>query len=491
MECKDKSYFLAKHRNTRYRYSVQIGQFLFQYNDKEPFVKTVNNKTVLLFGVVVDSHGTLRDVSEVASFLIKSQNIMELIDNSKRLAGRFIICFSMNDELYFLPDASCSIPVSYTTPNYEVAVSSNPKIIADCFGYQESRISIEIKSQADPMYPLPYDLSMYDEIKIVIPNHYLDCKLQSVIRYYPSRACRPKTTSQIVRESAEILSVIAEEYSRHFKLSIPLTAGIDSRTVLAIFRKYISQIPIYTFRHEKFTESTSDVLIPKRITERYNLNYYLLEHIPIPSNVSAYCKRELGSCYNEYIAQNAYTYFMSDVSNHFFLSGDIAPIVKSNFGKKMPEVFAVAPYLVTKTHNYSGRNKREVSRWIKNVSTHSKKSKVSKFDLFFWEHRIGRWVQNNLMNYDLLTESLNVFNCRELLELWLSVSRAERVDTSIHEGIIKLLWPELLSFPINPQRKYKYVEKNSFVYYIGSLVSHYLNGRRTRRYKTSRTIVDR
>jgi len=98
--------------------------------------------------------------------------------------------------------------------------------------------------------------------------------------------------------------------------------------------------------------------------------------------------------------------------------------------------------LTTKTHNYSKQNMLEVKRWINDVAPYVKKSRVSKFDLFFLEHRIGKWAANNFLNYDLLTNPLNIFNCRELIELWLSVSRAERVKKSIHKKIIELTWPE-------------------------------------------------
>ena len=130
--------------------------------------------------------------------------------------------------------------------------------------------------------------------------------------------------------------------------------------------------------------------------------------------------------------------------------------------------------MVTKTHNYSRENLKEVKRWINDVKKYSKLSNISKYDLFFWEHRVGKWTTNSYMNSHILVGSLNPFNCRELIELWLRVAQNDRVNGEIHKGIIKLNWPELLEFPINPDTKFSFFYKNSILFYIGARAKYIL-----------------
>ena len=132
----------------------------------------------------------------------------------------------------------------------------------------------------------------------------------------------------------------------------------------------------------------------------------------------------------------------------------------------LPEILATPSYFVTKTHNYSKENKKEVIKWVQEVSSYSEVSGISKYDLFFWEHRCGKWTSNSFMNDDLLINVLNPFNCRELIETWLNVSRKERMNGAVHKKIIYNTWPELLQYKINPYDKYKVLQRNSLIYYL-------------------------
>lgn len=470
----DKHFFLSKKKNQRFKNRIYFGEYLFQYNDIKPVHYLKDNKEIILFGFAIDSHNSNRSMEKIAEYLV-SPSILQLINKSRTLAGRFIIFYKdEKDELYVIPDATCSIQVSYTESKYELVLSSNPKIIADFLGIDESKVSRLIKSSAKEMHPLPYQLTMYDEIKVIIPNNYFRFSDRKLIRYYPNEKGKYITSCEAAKVSVDLLRNIIAGFIRHKKISIPLTSGVDSRVVLALSKDYIKDIPLYTIYHDHFTNNTADLIIPKEISNRFNLDYFHMESLTLPLEIYKYFKENLGSNYNSYIARNAYSYYMSKISKYSFLTGDILPLVKSSFGKNLPEFFANKKYLVTKTHNFSKANENEVLKWINDVTPFTKKSGISKFDLFFWEHRIGKWTSNNFLNYDLLTEPLNLFNCRELIEIWLNVPRKERMRNSIHLELIKLTWPELLDFPINPDKKLNFLNQNSYLFYMLSFVKFYL-----------------
>jgi len=83
-------------------------------------------------------------------------------------------------------------------------------------------------------------------------------------------------------------------------------------------------------------------------------------------------------------------------------------------------------------------------------------------------------MTNSLMNYDVLVDSICPFNCRELIELWVSVPRESRMKYSIHRKVIYHNWPELLDFPINPGRKYRLANKYSVLFYLATRTKYYL-----------------
>ena len=194
----------------------------------------------------------------------------------------------------------------------------------------------------------------------------------------------------------------------------------------------------------------------------------------MPLMILEKCKDELGSAVVPSELQNAWTYYNSELLGVTRLDGNISPLGKSNFGRDLPERFATPSYLVTKTHNYAKDNKREVERWVQDVRELCAIYEVSKYDLFFWEHRVGNWAANSLLNSDLMTETLIPFNCRQLIELWLRVPRRERMNGAIHKKIIELNWPELLEYPFNPDERFKFLNTNRLLYYFGMRLKYIL-----------------
>ena len=473
---KNNNYIISKSITNIFSKYIEIGEYKFQYENDNVISGKIKDKSIIIFGRFVNSHNYKDTDEDIINDLLKSVDVLDLIDKSKKLAGRFIIIFDYGEGLFIIPDATATIHASYTIKENELYISSNPKIIANINNWEESLTSRKIKSCAADIHPMPYDMTMYDEIKFVIPNHYLDCEKRNVKRYYPLEKVEDISVEKAAEITNKLLENISKGYNKRYKLSLPLTSGMDSRLILAIFKQKAKDIPMYTILLDDFNDKTPDIYIPKKITENYNLDYTILENLKIPNEINELYQKHLGSSFNKGIARNAWTYHQSKLEGHIFMSGDVIPLAKSNFGKNLPEFLATTSYLVAKTHNYSKENRREVKRWIKDIREYTNYSGVSKYDMFFWEHRFGKWASNSSINYDLVVDSITPFNCRELVETWLRIPRKERMHCKLHKKVIEDNWPELLDFPINPGEKHQILSNISILYYIGSMIK-YVKGR--------------
>lgn len=471
---KNYNYLICKEMNSQFNKYYDIGDYKFQYKDSDAVYGVKDDKHIIIFGSIVNSRMPNYSTEEILSDLLESSSLEDLINNSKKMAGRFIIVYSSKEGFFIIPDASASIHVTYTTVGNDLYVSSNPKIIGDINNFEESYVSKVIKSSAAEGHPLPYDISMYDEIKFVIPNHFLNTKTRTITRYYPLEKVGKMSSYDAAILSSELIGNIIKGYDNKYKLSIPLTSGMDSRTILSLCKNIINKIPTYTFFHDNFTENTADILIPKEISNKHGFNYIILKDINLPTELIEFYKEKVGESINKSEARNAWTYFNSELIEYKRLDGNISPLAKSNFGRNLPEFLATPSYLVTKTHNYSKENFEKIIQWTNDVKGYSQLSDISKYDLFFWEHRVGKWTANSFMNSDLLIGSLNPFNCRELIETWLSVPRKNRMRGEIHREIVRLNWPELLDFPINPNERFGIIYKNSFLFYVASRIKYLL-----------------
>ena len=73
-------------------------------------------------------------------------------------------------------------------------------------------------------------------------------------------------------------------------------------------------------------------------------------------------------------------------------------------------------------------------------------------DLFFWEQILGNWGSMFAAELDIAIDEFYPFGTRRLVETILAVDERLRPynNSGVHRKMIELLWPELLSEPINP-----------------------------------------
>ncbi|EKU93000.1 Uncharacterised protein [Alloiococcus otitis] len=468
----DKTYELNKEKKSELKNCIHIANWYIHYCEAPIYTSISDRRSCAILGEFFHIEKPELTEQDITNEIIKLKNFEDVIIFSKYLLGRFVIFyFDYDHSVKILPDATTTIPVYYTNKAGKEYISSDSHLIKNKFDFQFSETSINIKEAADNQHPLPYNITMFEEIKVLIPNHYYDSNTGEMHRYFPlddvSHISLLNATEKTIYVIRNVLSFILKRK----KLSLPLTAGVDSRTVLSFLKNYINDIPTFTFYS---TNDTGDLEIAKDISHKMNFFHKGLKRKKLTDDEISYFSDKLDGNHKVGVLNDALTLKKSAFKDRSFLTGDIIPLAKSNFGKNLPEKWATASYLVTKTHNYSRENKEYVKKWLKDVKEYHY---LSIYDLFFWEYRFGRWFPNSVINYDIWTDPFYLFNCRYLIELWLSIPRNQRTKYSLHEEIIKTNWPELLKIPINPHEKYlnKFFS-NQYLYYLGSFGKYYLQG---------------
>ncbi|GEK91052.1 hypothetical protein [Alkalibacterium kapii] len=470
------NYLMKRTIDQSYEHFIELDPFVFNYDtDSLAAQATDGEKTVIAYGKIIDSRNPDLTEQAIVEKLAQAKDSVQLVEWTEYMAGRYVLIYQNTKELILFPDATCSVPIFYSVIENKWLISSKQKTIADALELPMSDASVEIKSQAEEQQPLPYDRSMYEGIRVVIPNHFLNVKDQRAKRFFPIRELESRSVDEVIKETITLTQNVVDSYMMEDDLVIPLTAGKDSRLILSFFKKYQDRIQLYTFDHQPKEAEPDDIKIPRQLTSRLGLSYQVLPRVQMDDETFKSFVNYFSGTQNRRILENALTLKQSGLKSSRFVTGDIIPIVKSNFGKKLPESLATTNYLVTKTHNYSDENKRIVRQWRKNVKKHAHENGVSLFDLFFWESRLGRWLPNNMSNYDTMSDPVLIFNNRRLIESWISIPREQRVDTDFHEQIISRLWPELLDIPLTSGTGLvNDLTRNSYVYYGATFFKYYL-----------------
>ncbi|MGX7363789.1 hypothetical protein [Aerococcus suis] len=472
----DTTYILSRREGSGFRHQVNIGNCYFQTNQSCYSDDKQDGREIILFGEYLDFRQPSQSLENLVRNLAKQETFDKLLSELQYLVGRYLVISYTSDEgIRLIGDATGTIPIYYSIVKNQPMAASSASELGKRLNLPISNIAQKVREQAmEQQQPMPYDMTMYDKVKVVIPNHYLDWDKQGSIRYFPSQDLPKRQLSEVVDETITIVNRVIDQMEEQYDLALALTSGLDSRLVLSFFKNR-ENVALYTYIHESFTDETPDVYVPQMVSEKYDMPYYKLPRKHLPAEELKKIEAILPGQVNQRILENAYTFKHSELKNRAFITGDIIPLAKSNFGQNLPEKLATPQYFVTKSHNYSVESKQAIKSWVRDAKATSQNN-LSLFDLFFWENRWGRWFTNNAVNYDYYTHPLYIFNSRYLIELWLSIPRSVRVKKAIHKQIIDKNWPELLDIPINPNEgRLSQLSDNQWVYYFGSFAKHYIN----------------
>jgi len=428
-----------------------------------------------LIGLCIDSHGEIPR-EDIPGFLLKqsSNDIIKLIKSIKRLAGKYVILYENKYGIYVIPDATGTLQVCYNASSAKgFCIASSDKLISDYYNYLPSERNLSIRLASDFQQPMPNDITIYDEIKVLLPNHYLHMRGSiNVIPYMPDQVtCRNCDTDVLINDSIKLIGNIVEEYKKYYNLICPLTAGYDSRVVLAFLKQRIKEIKCFTFNHMETASQRGDVTTAQKLCDRYMVKWEMIDTLKAPVEYILDVKTYLGEFQKIRTINIAYT-LESCLKGFTIINGDIiGTIGKSSLGMALPDFFAVPSFFIAKQHNFSKYVRSETKKYLESVKTRN--STISKFELFGIENRLGRWAAQTSNIYSICgINSLNIFNCGELIDIWISIPRKKRNKKIVPKTILMKLAPELLEYPFNPMSKVGWMSKSSFTFLLGTYIKY-------------------
>jgi len=466
------TFFLCDKGHLTLTKHVQFSEFVISLSPKtDCLIAEGKDRLTAVLGFCVDSHGLIKKEDIVQQILESSTDKKSLLSFCDRLAGKYVIISALPDgEIIILTDATASMPVYCYTKG--VCISSLEYLIAMEYSLSESEKTRQIIKKSRPNMPLPNDMAMFDDVKCLLPNHYLDVKAHAAIRFYPDvkSAGMPIDANEAAKKTYELVANIVRQYSKQGKLLCPLTGGYDSRLIFSFLHSENPDIQCYTSMHKSFTDRSDDVCIPKEITKKYNARYRLIEDLEAPD--------EENNLMKEWLPQEIKKSGPAYTQNTLFpdtitVCGDIIDqLGKSAIGGSLSESFSTASYFQCKLHHFSKLSKDETKKWLAPIK--ERNSKISSFDLFGWENRCGRWTAKTQNAFSLLgRNALNIFNCREIIDLWTRVPSKDRIRKKLHKELFMLTNSDLLDIPFNPQSLELKGKHSPILMLFGTYLKHF------------------
>jgi hypothetical protein len=385
-------------------------------------------------------------------------NKEDFVRHAQRLAGRWVLfaetptySIALHDACglrrLFYSDTSCAERFCASEASTAAKVLMLEKDRAAVEGFEKTRFA-----QEDPEYWWPGDATQFKGVRALLPNHYLDLTRREVVRYCPGDPIGELSLRDSAERSAHYLTGLIRGVASRFELALPLTAGWDSRAILAACKAASVHPHCYTLRLRAMTERSQDIAVPRRLLAKMRWTHHVIDCAQQPTNdfVSLY-KSNADPAHDE-ACQLAFALWRDYPRKRVTLSGHCSEIARTAY--YLPPEADLSPADLV---NLTGMDSTpfvldQFDRWLAGAKEARRSTGASLQDLFYWEQRVGRWAANGQSQWDMVHERFTPFNCRPLLFTLLAVPAKYRSypDYRLYRRLIEKLSSSVLSEPVNP-----------------------------------------
>lgn len=419
-----------------------------------------NNKHIItLLGDIFNPHYSNFDNSDIVCKIINTtESFDDILNSIYYCSGRYVLFYENKNQIIVLNDTLALREVYYCTSDNLILCASQPNLIQR---YSQPFI----KESTDPIKidynrhhrPLVRegrlwvgDETNFENINHLLPNHYLDLNNKQSIRYWPNKIISTIPTTDSAKQVSELLQGNIKAISNRYKLMMAVTAGNDSRSLLAASRKLVDKIYFFINKEKHLHDRSPDLVIPKDIFNRINIPFHIHE---IDNNVD----KEFNDIFlsNTYLSTNRivstiYNVYFRKHSDKVNLLG-VGEIGREYYGKAPKNIsgFYLARCLKYKNCSYAIA---QCDKWLDDAKPFADKYNVDIMSMFLWEMLLGNWGAVGNSESDIAIEEFDPYDSHIIYEIMLSSSQKGHI---LFNEMYKQMWPELLDFPINPPVTFK------------------------------------
>jgi len=433
-----------------------IGKF-FLYCHPELNISYIkmDGKEIYVLGYILDPFNPkYTNILILTEIIQSSESFDDVLTCIDKYSGRWVLIWKDKAGIKIMNDACGTRQIYFYMDKNKVWCGSQPSIIAYELGLetnltpdiQEFINSSEYKKECAWIGAG----TIYDNLWHLLPNHCIDLEALEVKRFWPTTELVEADKNLAVKEVAKIIQgTILSTYYRFKNIALSVTAGVDSRMNLAASKPIKDKIK-YIFCTNEGNKSNTD----------FRISSLLLGKLHLKQNIIGL--HEVNGTFNEIYNKNVtlasdipskrFIYsFYKDMPDFIHVSGVGAGIAKSfyNYDNKR-----VSTEKISKAANYSNSKyaKSFIDKWLKDAEGIKNLKSINIYDIFYWEHRMGNWGAKSSAEQDIAIEETWPYNNRKLLATMLSVNAKYRRPPfyTFHRRVIKYLWEETLSMPINP-----------------------------------------
>ena len=420
--------------------------------------------SITLLGFILDPDAPeLSDAEIVSRMTLAARPGISPVDLTERFGGRWLLIIEEPDDVRIFADPVGLLEMFHTDAAATGAMwaASEPGILAEILGLEMSPEAREFMASdgyhtRDGEHYWPWDTSPYREIRRLSPNYELSVLTSAARRFWPEKEFTPSTPDEAAKVVGDTLRGLITAMHARCPLAITLTAGLDSRMVLAAARPVARDVLFVTSKKRGMQESDPDLVIPRKLVASLGLQHRVIDS-------DCQLRPEFRELYfsSNLLCHEKWVYGAQAIHDALNLEkaavgGHVAEVARRYYitiksGLEGGEAFT--PELLARAIGMGQQAFaiRAMERWNDGLG---EVYNYDARDLLFWENDLGSWLASGQQEFLLAWKEISPpFNCRRVLEAALSVDPGLRgePDFPFFRSVIARLWPECLEFPINPK----------------------------------------
>lgn len=373
-----------------------------------------------------------------------------------RLAGSFLVFTTgvLPPRLYL--DHAGSMPIVYLEAERRAASSAS--MLLDEDEYRERFLtdlhSALVVREGKGSW-ISGTLTAHRGLLRLLANHYLDLSSWTVARFWP----RPgdfdqwRDFSQASASAAAAIKAFNGAVFRNFRTAATLTAGFDTRLVLAGCRDNLDQCEFFTIAAP---HAELDMEMSGRIAERFGLRHRILPLQAADAEETAIWDRVVGDSIIE-APRLTYPTLRSLAEVDAQLTGAFGEVGRCRYyrqdferinAEKIDARFVLARLTVPQ-HPALISN---VQDWVDGLAGQPNSVIL---DLALHELKLGSWAMPQRTMMSNVKFSFMPFTQRAVFDAFIGVEPRQKDTETLFWDLIIRLWPELKEFPINKYGDYK------------------------------------
>ncbi len=413
-------------------------------------------KVGVILGWAITEGGELVDATQHWAITSRNADGDAIEDLIYRHGGRFLIVITTPtvNRIYLDPGGTLSMVYA---KNRKVAGSTVTALALNNPDHSvwHERPALAPEQRRDQF--LPGGLTVDPDIAQLLPNHYLDLKSWQPARHWPTCPTKPVPRVGLADSNARAANVLGRQIRAFAKTDAPLyvtlTAGADTRLMLASAKDIAHRIEFITFNKQSNAQQSIgnliDLEIATEMARRLGLNHRILTVDRITAELKTEYACRIGFSGNAGKA----SFFRSAAQRHLnmngtFLLGHAGTVRWGYYWRGLAsdrERLSASKLLIRMGLPRNDRSIQAMTIWLE---TFPRLPTTTILDYLYIEQRLGCWAAPHYYGMAPFAAVLSPFVHRELFSIAHSLNRTAS-QRGLLPGVASAVWPELLEFPVN------------------------------------------